>query len=92
MIICGGYLDLDLKTFDHHRLCRIKVDITNDLDHEWRVDVKGDGISSDEIQKRLAAYSKNTRERSGKRYKARATMVGVKGQEGQKMTFGQESE
>ena len=80
MIICGGYLDLDLKTFDHHRLCRIKVDITNDLDHEWRVDVKKETASPPmRYRNDLLRIAKNTRERSGKRYKARATMVGVKG-------------
>ena len=61
------YLDLDLKTFDHHRLCRIKVDITNDLDHEWRVDVKKETASPPmRYRNDLLRIAKNTRERSGK--------------------------
>ena len=46
MIISGGYLGLsgsDGKSFeakDHFGLCRIRVDLPNDTDHEWSVDVR----------------------------------------------------
>jgi len=40
MIISGGYLDLDLKAEEHCKLARIKVEITNDMDHEWSIDVR----------------------------------------------------
>lgn len=75
MIICGGYLDLDLKPMDHHRLCRIKVDITNDLDHEWRVDVKK-ATASPPLRYRdeLIRIAESTREKSSKRYRARTTV------------------
>tara|TARA_B100001142_G_C14348065_1_gene660833 strand:+ start:240 stop:1745 length:1506 start_codon:yes stop_codon:yes gene_type:complete len=72
MIICGGYLDLGLKPMDHHRLCRIKVDITNDLDEEWRVDVKK-ATASPPLAYRgeLMRIAVSTREKSTKRYRAR---------------------
>ena len=75
MIICGGYLDLGLKPMDHHRLCRIKVDITNDLDHEWRVDVKKATASPPLIYRgELLRIAESTREKSSKRYRARTTV------------------
>ena len=46
MIIAGGYLGLkdndgkELQPKDHYRLCRIRVDLPNNLDHEWDVDVR----------------------------------------------------
>mgnify|MGYP001200728063 FL=1 len=75
MIICGGYLDLDLKPMDHHRLCRIKVDITNDLDHEWRVDVKKATASPPlKYRDELIRIAESTRDKSSKRYRARTTV------------------
>ena len=35
-----GVLDLDLKPNASHRLCRIKVDLTNEFDHAWKVDIR----------------------------------------------------
>ena len=35
-----GYFDLDLKPNASHRLCRIKVDLTNEFDHAWKVDIR----------------------------------------------------
>ena len=60
---------------DHHRLCRIKVDITNDLDHEWRVDVKK-ATASPPLKYRgeLLRIAESTREKSSKRYRARTTV------------------
>jgi len=40
MIIPGGYLDLPFKAEDHYKLCRIRVDLPNDRDHEWNIDVR----------------------------------------------------
>ena len=40
MIVSGGYLNFDLKAEEHYKLARIKVDITNDMDHEWSIDVR----------------------------------------------------
>ncbi len=75
MIICGGYLDLDLKPMDHHRLCRIKVDITNDLDHEWRVDVRKATASPPlKYRSELMRIAESTRDKSSKRYRARTTV------------------
>jgi len=74
MIIGGGYLDLDLKSMDQHRLCRIKVDITNDLDHEWRVDVKK-ATASPPLRYRsdLNRIAESTRDKSSRRYRKRSS-------------------
>ena len=80
MIICGGYLDLNLKSMDHHRLCRIKVDITNDLDHEWRVDVKKATASPPlKYRGQLTRIAESTRLKSSNRYRARSTFSTPKG-------------
>jgi hypothetical protein len=80
MIICGGYLDLNLKSMDHHRLCRIKVDITNDLDKDWRVDVKK-ATASPPLRYRadLTRIAESTRQKSSNRYRARSTISTPRG-------------
>ena len=45
IIIAGGYFNLKkLKREYSYRLCRIKVDLTNEFDLEWKVDVKKNNV------------------------------------------------
>lgn len=45
IIIAGGYFNLkNLKRESSYRLCRIKVDLTNEFDLEWKVDVKKNNV------------------------------------------------
>ena len=72
MIISGGYFDLDLKSNASYRLCRIKVDLTNEFDLEWKVDVrKKDVIPPPSYREQLKRIAKNTMNRSSRRYVAR---------------------
>jgi hypothetical protein len=72
MIISGGYFDLDLKSNASYRLCRIKVDLTNEFDLAWKVDVrKKDIIPPPEYREQLRRIAKNTMNRSSRRYVAR---------------------
>lgn len=74
MIISGGYFDLDLKSNPSYRLCRIKVDLTNEFDLAWKVDVrKKDVIPPPGYRDELKRIAKNTMNRSSNRYVARTT-------------------
>lgn len=74
MIICGGYFDLDVKPNASHRLCRIKVDLTNEFDHAWKVDIrKRDIIPPPNYRDELKRIAKSTMNRSSNRYVARTT-------------------
>jgi len=74
MIISGGYFDLDLKSNASYRLCRIKVDLTNEFDLDWKVDVrKKSVIPPPEYRERLKRIAKSTMKNSSQRYVARTT-------------------
>lgn len=72
MIVPGGYLDMDLKPEEHYKLARILVDITNDMDHEWRIDVKKAVASPpDYLRSEFNRIAKATRSEAMKVYRAR---------------------
>ena len=72
MIISGGYLDFDLKPEEHYKLARIMLDITNDMDHEWNVDVrKAFASPPDRLRNDLLRIAKATRNEAVKIYRAR---------------------
>ncbi len=72
MIISGGYFNLDLKSNPSYRLCRIKVDLTNEFDLAWKVDVrKKDVIPPPGYREVLKRIARSTMKRSSNRYVAR---------------------
>ena len=74
MIISGGYFDLDLKSNPSYRLCRIKVDLTNEFDLAWKVDVrKKDVIPPPGYREELKRIAKSIMRRSSNRYVARTS-------------------
>jgi len=76
MIVSGGYLDFDLKAEEHCKLARIKVDITNDMDHEWSIDVrKAVAIPPDRLRSELLRIAKAARQKAGEVYRARTGAV-----------------
>lgn len=80
MIVSGGYLDLDLKAEEHCKLARIRVEITNDMDHEWSIDVrKAVAIPPQNIRGELLRIAKATRQRAAEVYRARTGAVRKKG-------------
>ena len=85
MIISGGYFDLDVKSNQAHRLCRIKVDLTNEFDLQWKVDVrKREVIPPPAYRNQLTRIARNTMDKSSKRYVAR-TRSRVKLRKNQKL-------
>lgn len=72
MIVSGGYLNLDLKAEEHYKLARIKVEITNDMDHEWSIDVrKALAVPPVRLKGELLRIAKATRQRAAEVYRAR---------------------
>jgi hypothetical protein len=73
MIVSGGYLDFDLKPEEHYKLARIKVDITNDMDHEWSIDVrKAVASPPDRLKAEFLRIAKVTRQKASDVYRARS--------------------
>jgi len=72
LIVAGGYLDFRLKPEEHYKLGRIKVDITNDMDHEWNIDVrKAVAIPPDRLRNDFERIARATRQEAMKIYRAR---------------------
>jgi len=72
MIVSGGYLDFDLKPEEHYKLARIKVDISNDMDHEWAIDVrKAVASPPDRLKADLLRIARVTRQKASDVYRAR---------------------
>lgn len=72
MIVSGGYLDLDIVAEDHYKLARIRVDITNEMDHDWKIDVrKAIASPPDDVRSDLLRIAKATRTEAMKIYRAR---------------------
>ncbi|MHA1735942.1 MAG: ATP-binding protein, partial [Candidatus Thorarchaeota archaeon] len=72
MIIPGGYLDLDFTPEEHFKLCRIRVDLPNDLDHEWCVDVRKAAASPpSHVRGDLERIARAARKQAVRIYRAR---------------------
>lgn len=81
MIVSGGYLDFDLKPDEHYKLARIMVDLKNDMDTDWSIDVrKAVAIPPDRLRAQLEKVAKATREEAVKIYRARSVRTGKLGQ------------
>jgi hypothetical protein len=73
MIVSGGYLDFSLKAEEHYKLARIMVDLKNDMDAVWQIDVrKATAIPPDRLRSQLEKVARATREEAVKIYRARS--------------------
>jgi len=73
MIIQGGYLDFNLTPEEHFKLCRIRVDLPNTLDHEWSIDVrKATASPPSKVRRDLKRIATATRSEAVKVYRARS--------------------
>jgi len=77
MIVSGGYLDFDIKAEEHFKLARICIDITNDMDHEWSIDVrKAVATPPDRLRADLLRIARVCRQKASEVYRARAARTG----------------
>lgn len=73
MIIPGGYLDLPFKAEEHYKLCRIQIDLPNNLDHEWCIDVrKASAIPPANVRNDLERIGRAARSKAAEIYRVRA--------------------
>jgi hypothetical protein len=73
LIIAGGYLDFSLKAEEHFKLCRIAVDLPNNLDNEWSIDVRKAAASPPpSVRGDLERIAKATRSLAAEVYRARS--------------------
>ena len=72
LIMSGGWLGLGYKLEDHYKLARILVDIPNNTDEEWKIDVKkAEAHPPDSLRSDFKRIAKITRERASKIYRYR---------------------
>ena len=72
MIVPGGYLDYDIVPEEHYKLARIMIDINNNMDHEWGIDVrKAVARPPDRLRRELEKVAMVTRREAANIYRAR---------------------
>ena len=72
MIIAGGYLDFDFTPEEHFKLCRIMVDLPNEVDHDWSIDVrKATASPPSRVRNDLERIVKATRGKAVQIYRTR---------------------
>lgn len=72
MIVSGGYLDFNLTQEEHYKLARIMLDINNQMDREWKIDVrKATAAPPDRLRADVGKVAKATRAEAVKIYRAR---------------------
>jgi len=80
MIVSGGYLDLELKPEEHYKLARIMVEIPNNMDQDWCIDVrKATAKPPDRLKAEILRIAKATREQAVKVYRARLRTTSIGG-------------
>jgi hypothetical protein len=76
MIVPGGYLDFGIVPEEHYKLARIMVDIDNQMDHEWGIDVrKASASPPDRLRPEFNKVAKATRKVAADVYRARMGTV-----------------
>ncbi len=72
MIVPGGYLDYDIVPEEHCKLARIMIDINNNMDHDWGIDVrKAVARPPDRLREELKKVAMATRREASNIYRAR---------------------
>lgn len=72
LIVSGGWLNLGYKQEEHYKLARIQLDIPNNMDSEWQIDVKkATAKLPDAFRNDLKRLSKITREKASDIYRHR---------------------
>ncbi|MBS8263848.1 ATP-binding protein [Mesobacillus boroniphilus] len=76
MLVAGDWLGLGFQKEEHYKLARILIDIPNDLDEEWSIDVKkSKARPPHNLRQDLKRIAKITRERASNIYRHRGKIV-----------------
>jgi hypothetical protein len=72
LIVSGGWLDLGYKQEEHYKLARVLVDIPNNMDDKWKIDVKkAEAHPPDALRPSFLRIVKLTREKASAVYRHR---------------------
>lgn len=77
LLVAGSWLGLGTwKKEEHTKLARIMVDITNDADADWQIDIKKSSATPPHgVKGQLYAYAQTTRDRAIEVYKQRGRKI-----------------
>jgi hypothetical protein len=76
MLVAGDWLGLGFQKEEHYKLVRIQIDIPNDLDEEWAIDVKKSKAKPPQnIRQDLKRIARITRERASNIYRHRGKII-----------------
>jgi hypothetical protein len=80
LLIDGGWLGLGVKQEEHYKLARIRLDLTNEDDHVWQVDVKKSGaVVPDALAPDLRRIAQYARGKASEIYRHRGRVIARKG-------------
>lgn len=76
LLVAGDWLGLRFTKEEHYKLARIRIDIPNDTDEQWQIDVrKSLAVPPPEIRETLHRIARFTRERAVEVYRHRGKVV-----------------
>lgn len=76
LISAGGWLSLGLTRDEHLKLARIRIDLGNDVDFDWKLDVRKSVASPPiELRNELRRIARLTRERAQEVYRHRGRRI-----------------
>ena len=76
LIVAGGWLALGMTRDEHLKLARIRIDIGNDVDFEWKLDVRKSTASPPvELRDQLRRIARATRDRAQEVYRHRGRKI-----------------
>jgi len=76
MLVAGDWLGLGFQKEEHYKLARIQIDIPNDLDEEWAIDVKkSKARPPHNIRQDLKRLARLTRDRASNIYRHRGKII-----------------
>jgi hypothetical protein len=76
MLVAGDWLGLGFQKEEHYKLARIQIDIPNNLDQEWSIDVKKSKARPPQcIRQDLKRIAKITRDKASNIYRHRGKVV-----------------
>ena len=74
LLMHGGWIGF-AKPEDHYKLARIRIDIPNNMDTEWKIGVKKVNVKPPDIfKKEIKKYVKIAREKAAKVYRYRGAI------------------
>lgn len=78
LLVAGGWLGLGLTRDEHLKLARIRIDVGNDVDFEWKLDVRKSRASPPpQLKEALRRIARLTRERAQEVYRHRGRRLVV---------------